>query len=29
VNFLREIHARMPIILPEEDHDAWLSREAG
>jgi len=26
--FLREIHTRMPIIPPEEDHDAWLSRES-
>jgi putative SOS response-associated peptidase YedK len=27
--FLREIHTRMPVILPEEHHDAWLSGEAG
>jgi putative SOS response-associated peptidase YedK len=27
--FVREIHARMPIILPEEHHDSWLSGEAG
>jgi putative SOS response-associated peptidase YedK len=24
-----EIHTRMPVILPEEHHDAWLSGEAG
>ena len=27
--FVREIHTRMPVILPEELHDAWLSGEAG
>jgi putative SOS response-associated peptidase YedK len=27
--FVREIHTRMPVILPEEQHDAWLSGEAG
>jgi len=27
--FLREIHTRMPVILPEEHYDAWLSGEAG
>jgi putative SOS response-associated peptidase YedK len=27
--FVREIHTRMPVILPEEHHDAWLSGEAG
>jgi putative SOS response-associated peptidase YedK len=27
--FVREIHIRMPVILPEEHHDAWLSGEAG
>jgi putative SOS response-associated peptidase YedK len=27
--FIREIHTRMPVILPEEHHDAWLSGEAG
>jgi hypothetical protein len=26
--FVREIHIRMPVILPEELHDAWLSGEA-
>lgn len=26
---LREIHTRMPVILTEEVHDAWLSGEAG
>src|ERR1700736_4979668 len=26
--FVREIHTRMPVILPEEHHDAWLSGEA-
>jgi putative SOS response-associated peptidase YedK len=26
---VREIHTRMPVILPEEHHDAWLSAEAG
>jgi putative SOS response-associated peptidase YedK len=25
---VREIHTRMPVILPEEHHDAWLSGEA-
>jgi putative SOS response-associated peptidase YedK len=25
----REIHTRLPVILPEEHHDAWLSGEAG
>ena len=28
-DFVREIHTRMPVILPEEHHDAWLSGEAG
>jgi hypothetical protein len=23
--FVHEIHTRMPVILPEEHHDAWLS----
>jgi putative SOS response-associated peptidase YedK len=27
--FVREIHTRMPVILPIEHHDAWLSGEAG
>ena len=27
--FVRQIHTRMPVILPEEQHDAWLSGEAG
>jgi putative SOS response-associated peptidase YedK len=27
--FVREIHTRMPVILPEQHHDAWLSGEAG
>jgi putative SOS response-associated peptidase YedK len=27
--FVPEIHTRMPVILPEEHHDAWLSGEAG
>jgi putative SOS response-associated peptidase YedK len=26
---VRENHTRMPVILPEEHHDAWLSGEAG
>jgi putative SOS response-associated peptidase YedK len=26
--FVREIHTRMPVILLEEQHDAWLSGEA-
>ena len=26
---VRENYARMPVILPEEHHDAWLSGEAG
>ena len=26
-NELREIHTRLPIILPEKRHDAWLSFE--
>jgi putative SOS response-associated peptidase YedK len=26
---VRTIHTRMPVILPEEYHDAWLSGEAG
>jgi hypothetical protein len=26
---VREIHSRVPVILPEEYHDAWLSAEAG
>jgi putative SOS response-associated peptidase YedK len=28
-DFVREIHTRMPVILLEEYHDAWLSGEAG
>jgi putative SOS response-associated peptidase YedK len=28
-DLVREIHTRMPVILPEEVHDAWLSGEAG
>jgi putative SOS response-associated peptidase YedK len=27
--FVRQIHTRMPLILPEEQHVAWLSGEAG
>jgi putative SOS response-associated peptidase YedK len=27
--FVREIHTRMPVILPEEHHDFSLSGEAG
>jgi putative SOS response-associated peptidase YedK len=27
--FVRAIRTRMPIILPEEHHKAWLSGEAG
>jgi putative SOS response-associated peptidase YedK len=27
--FVREIHTRMPVILPDEHHEAWLSGEAG
>jgi putative SOS response-associated peptidase YedK len=27
--FVREIHPRMPVILPEEHHDSWLTGEAG
>jgi putative SOS response-associated peptidase YedK len=27
--FVREIHTRMPVILPKEHHDAWLFGEAG
>jgi putative SOS response-associated peptidase YedK len=27
--FVRQIHTRMPIILPEEHHDAWFSGAAG
>jgi putative SOS response-associated peptidase YedK len=27
--FVREIHTRMPVILTEEHHDAWLSGVAG
>ena len=27
--FLREIHTRMPVILPEEHYEPWLSGEAG
>jgi putative SOS response-associated peptidase YedK len=27
--FVREFHTRMPVILPEEHPDAWLSGEAG
>jgi putative SOS response-associated peptidase YedK len=26
---VREIHTRMPVILPEEHHNSWLSGEAG
>jgi putative SOS response-associated peptidase YedK len=26
---VREIHTRVPVILPEEHHDSWLSGEAG
>ena len=25
----REIHTRMPVILPPETHDRWLTGEAG
>ncbi len=28
-DMVREIHTRMPVILPEEVHDSWLSGEAG
>jgi putative SOS response-associated peptidase YedK len=28
-DLVREIHTRMPVILPEEYYDAWLSGEAG
>ena len=28
-DLVREIHTRMPVILPEEHHDAWLAGEAG
>jgi hypothetical protein len=27
--FVREIHTRMPVIIPEEYHDAWLSGGVG
>jgi putative SOS response-associated peptidase YedK len=27
--FVRKIHTRMPVILPEEHHDSWLSGKAG
>jgi hypothetical protein len=27
--FVREIHTRMPVILPEEHHDSWLFGKAG
>jgi putative SOS response-associated peptidase YedK len=27
--FVREIRTRMPIIIPEEHHESWLSGEAG
>jgi putative SOS response-associated peptidase YedK len=27
--FVREMHTRMPVILPEEHHDSWLSGEGG
>jgi putative SOS response-associated peptidase YedK len=27
--FVQEIHTRMPVILPEDHHDSWLSGEAG
>jgi putative SOS response-associated peptidase YedK len=26
---VRQIHTRMPVILPEEYHQSWLSGEAG
>jgi hypothetical protein len=29
MTFVREIHTRMPVIQPEEHHDALLSGEAG
>ena len=29
MSFVREIHTQMPVILPEEHHDVWLSGEAG
>jgi hypothetical protein len=29
MSYVREIHTRMPVILPEEHHDSWLSGEAG
>jgi putative SOS response-associated peptidase YedK len=29
MKFVREIHTRMPVILPDEHHDSWLSGEAG
>jgi putative SOS response-associated peptidase YedK len=29
LNRRREIHTRMPVILPDEHHDSWLSGEAG
>jgi putative SOS response-associated peptidase YedK len=28
-DFVREIHTRTPVILPEEHHDVWLSGDAG
>jgi putative SOS response-associated peptidase YedK len=28
-DLVQEIHTRMPVILPEEHHDAWLDGEAG
>ena len=28
-DLVREIHTRMPVILPEEHYDAWLAGEAG
>ena len=27
--FVRQIHTRMPVIVQEEHHEAWLSGEAG
>jgi len=27
--FVRQIHTRMPVILPEEHRDAWFSGAAG
>jgi putative SOS response-associated peptidase YedK len=28
-DLVREIHTRMPVILPEEYHSAWLAGETG